>query len=130
MREKLIQAEAQAQAGIDEARSADELPGPLLDDLSSLAKGLRDSGVAEIDTRHAIAAAQTSAAAAASDDGRTMTLGQINALIAPIKVDAAGLAELGFVATTIKAAKHYPAGSVPHILGAMIKHLQGVMATA
>lgn len=128
MREKLIQAEAQAQAGIDEARSADELSGPLLDDLSSLAKDLRVSGLAEIDTRHAIAAAQTSAAAV-SDNGQTMTLGQINALIAPIKVDAAGLAELGFVATTIKAAKHYPASSVPRILVAMAKHLQGVMAT-
>ncbi|WP_291585848.1 YqaJ viral recombinase family protein [Comamonas sp. UBA7528] len=128
MREKLILTEAQAQAGIAEARSADELPGPLLDDLSSLAKGLRDSGVAEIDTRHAIATAQTSAAAV--DTGQTMTLGQINALIAPIKVDAAGLAELGFVATTIKAAKHYPTGSVPHILSAMVKHLQGVIATA
>lgn len=129
MREKLIQAEAQAQAGIGEARSADDLPGPLLDDLSTLAKDLRDSGVAEIDTRHAIATAQTSAAAA-RDSGQTMTLGQLNALIAPIKVDAAGLAELGFVATTIKAAKHYPTGSVPHILAAMVKHLQGMIVTA
>lgn len=66
-----------------------------------------------------------------ANDGDTMTLGQINTLLAPLKVDAAGLEELGFAPSkTIKAAKHYPASSIPAMVQAMVTHLQGVLATA
>ena len=61
----------------------------------------------------------------------TLTLGQINSLIAPLKVDAAGLEQLGFTpAKTVKAAKHYQASSIPVMVQAMLTHLQGVLATA
>lgn len=67
--------------------------------------------------------------AANGDD--TLTLGQINALIAPLKVDAAGLEQLGFMPSkTVKAAKHYPAHKLPAMVQAMATHLQGVLATA
>ena len=64
-------------------------------------------------------------------DGDTLNLGQINALIAPLKVDAAGLEQLGFMPSkTVKAAKHYRASSIPAMVQAMLTHLQGVLATA
>lgn len=128
VRAQLIEAEQTAQAGIAEAREAESLPAPLLDELSKVAEFVRSEGVAAIDAKQVISAAKASAAPA--DTGETMTLGQINTLIAPIKVDAAGLTELGFTATTVKAAKHYPASAMPRILAAMVKRLQGVMATA
>ena len=66
-----------------------------------------------------------------SHDGDTMTMGQINSLIAPLKVDAAGLEQLGFMPSkTVKAAKHYQASSIPAMVQAMLTHLQGVLATA
>lgn len=67
----------------------------------------------------------------AEHDGDTLTLGQINSLIAPLKVDAAGLERLGFTPSkTVKAAKHYQASSIPAMVQAMLTHLQGVLATA
>ncbi len=64
-------------------------------------------------------------------DGDTLTLGQINALIAPLKVDAAGLEQLGFMPSkAVKAAKHYAAHKLPSMVQAMVTHLQGVLATA
>lgn len=64
-------------------------------------------------------------------DGDTLTLGQINSLIAPLKVDAAGLEQLGFMPSkTVKAAKHYAAHKLPAMVQAMLTHLQGVLATA
>lgn len=127
-REKALQVEKDAQAAIAEAHKVDALPAPLLSDLSTVAAHVRDEAIATIDAGQVISAAK--AGAAAVDTGETMTLGQINALITPIKVDAAGLVELGFTATTVKAAKHYPASDVPRILAAMVKHLQGLLITA
>ena len=67
----------------------------------------------------------------AEHDGDTLTLGQINSLIAPLKVDAAGLEQLGFTPSkTVKAAKHYAAHQLPAMVQAMLTHLQGVLATA
>ena len=64
-------------------------------------------------------------------DGDTLTLGQINSLIAPLKIDAAGLEQLGFMPSkTVKAAKHYQSSSIPAMVQAMLTHLQGVLATA
>lgn len=61
----------------------------------------------------------------------TLTLGQINALLAPLKIDAAGLEQLGFhPSKTVKAAKHYAAHQLPAMVQAMVTHLQGVLATA
>lgn len=75
--------------------------------------------------------AQAAPANEAANDGDTLTLGQINTLLAPVKVDAAGLEELGFApCKTVKAAKHYPANAIPAMVQAMVTHLQGVLATA
>ena len=75
--------------------------------------------------------AQAAPANEAANDGDTLTLGQINTLLAPLKVDATGLEELGFAPSkTIKAAKHYPANAIPAMVQAMVAHLQGVLATA
>lgn len=67
----------------------------------------------------------------AEHDGDTLTLGQINSLIAPLKVDAAGLEQLGFTPSkTVKAAKHYAAHQLPAMVQAMVTHLQVVLDTA
>lgn len=101
-REKLAQANAQAQAGIAEGREAGALPAPLLDDLSATASHVHDSGVAALDTQQAISTAQASSAAAApaaEEDGATITLGQLNAQLeqegVAVKVSAATLDALG-----------------------------------
>lgn len=75
--------------------------------------------------------AQAATVNEATNGGDTLTLGQINSLIAPLKIDAAGLEQLGFMPSkTVKAAKHYPASSIPAMVQAMVTHLQGVLATA
>lgn len=76
--------------------------------------------------------AQTATEVAAKAEGETLTLGQLNTILAPIKVDAAGLAELGFEARKVEksTAKHYAACDLPAIVQAMIAHLQSVLVTA
>ena len=122
VRAKALPVEQAAQAAIADARKAEALPAPLLNDLGAVATHVRDEAIATIDTSQVISAAKR--AVAPADTGETVTLGQINTLISPIKVDVAGLAELGFEAKTIKAAKHYPASDLPRILTALVKHLR------
>lgn len=122
VRAKALQVEQATQAAIADARQAEALPAPLLNDLTAVATYVRNEAIATIDASQVISAAKS--AVAPADTGETMTLGQINTLIAPLKVDAAGLAELGFEAKTIKAAKHYPASDLPRILTALVKHLR------
>ena len=76
--------------------------------------------------------AQTATEVAAKAEGETLTLGQLNTILAPIKVDAAGLAELGFEARKVEksTAKHYAACDLPAMVQAMIAHLQSVLVTA
>lgn len=76
--------------------------------------------------------AQAAPEVAAKAGGETLTLGQINTLLAPIKLDAAGLAELGFEARKVEksTAKHYAACDLPAMVQAMIAHLQSVLVTA
>ncbi|WP_258536146.1 YqaJ viral recombinase family protein [Comamonas kerstersii] len=79
-----------------------------------------------------VQSAQAAPEVAAKAEGETLTLGQINTLLAPIKVDAAGLAELGFEARKVEksTAKHYAACDLPAMVQAMIAHLQSVLVTA
>ncbi len=138
-RARLKQEEHERQAQIAQARQDEALPVPVLDDLSAVATHVRDSGVADIDARRAIGNAQASsatppAAPQAKCDGDhagpacadpecwadpTITLGQINTLLAPIKLDAAGLDALGFVTTRVKAAVHLPAAHFPKLCHAL-----------
>lgn len=131
-RAKALRVEQEAQAAIADAHNkAEALPAPLLNDLGAVATHIRDEAIATIDTNQVISAAKSSAPAADTEEIATMTLGQINTLIAPLKVDAAGLADLGFTpSATVKAAKHFPASDVPKILAAMVRHLQGLMVAA
>ena len=55
-----------------------------------------------------------------ADTCETLTLGAINALLSPIRIDAAGRAELGFEpSATVKAAKHYRATDFARICQAI-----------
>lgn len=76
--------------------------------------------------------AQAAPEVAAKAGGETLTLGQLNTILTPIKVDAAGLAELGFEAHKVEksTAKHYAASDLPAMVQAMIAHLQSVLVTA
>ena len=57
----------------------------------------------------------------------TMTLGDINAWLAPLKIDGAGLELLGFPAAgRRKAAMLYHDTDRPAMVAAMVKHLQGL----
>jgi predicted phage-related endonuclease len=63
------------------------------------------------------------------DTGARVKLGEICAAIAPLKIDAAGLAQLGFQPVgTEGAAKLYAASDVPRMLNSMISRLQLVVA--
>lgn len=79
-----------------------------------------------------VQSAQDAPEVAAKAEGETLTLGQLNTILAPIKVDAAGLAELGFEARKVEksTAKHYAACDLPAMVQAMIAHLQSVLVTA
>ncbi|GAA6119616.1 hypothetical protein [Acidovorax sp. FG27] len=117
-RQRLIDAEKEAQQSIAEARAANALPAPLMDALSDLAADVKNDAVAGIDAQTAIGAAQASAATVGGD---TITLGRINALLAPIKLDAAGLEALGFAVTRLRAAVHFPAALFPMLCRAVAK---------
>lgn len=73
------------------------------------------------------AAAQGVLRAADPVDSKMITLGAIKELIAPVSIDAAGLAALGFdPVSTQKSAKLYRERDFPKIVEAMIRHLGGV----
>ncbi|MFA7541982.1 MAG: hypothetical protein WCZ02_07835, partial [Lysobacterales bacterium] len=62
-----------------------------------------------------------------ADEPATLTLGDINALLAPISLSAAGLAELGIEhSATRKAAKLYRESDVARICAAIIQHISEV----
>lgn len=79
-----------------------------------------------------VQSAQAAPEVAAKAEGETLTLGQLNTILAPIKVDAAGLAELGFEARKVEksTAKHYAACDLHAMVQVMIAHLQSVLVTA
>lgn len=56
-----------------------------------------------------------------------MKLGDINALIAPLQINAAGLAQLGFEPAAIdKSARLYHHSDFPAIRSALISHLSAI----
>lgn len=64
---------------------------------------------------------------AANDDGATMTLGQINAKLAPIQLSADGLRSLGFeFVGTAKAAKLYREIDLTRICDALVAHIRAI----
>lgn len=117
-RERILREERERQAEIEQARKDEALPAPVLDDLAAVATHVRNDGIAGLDAQAAIGAAQASAAAV---EGDTVTLGRINTLLAPIKLDAAGLEALGFTFTRTKGAVHFPAVMFPMLCRAVAK---------
>ena len=116
------------QASIAEAKQAGVVDATLLDNLAAVHKDMAGDVISDIDARRVIGEAKASAA---QIDGDTVTLGQLNALLAPIRIDAAGLAELGYTpSATVKAAKHYRAGDVPRICQSLIARLQRLLVAA
>lgn len=59
-----------------------------------------------------------------TDDGARMTLGEINARIAPVSITVAGLSALGYEPVAVeKAARLYPASKFPAICAAISAHV-------
>ena len=114
-------AKLQAQAAINAAAATQK----------EAASAQQEPASAEPASETKVQSAQAAPEVAAKAEGETLTLGQLNTILAPIKVDAAGLAELGFTpCKTEKSAKHYPAQALPAMVQAMIAHLQSVLVTA
>lgn len=140
MRQQVLQAERDAQAGIAEARAAEVLPAPLLDDLASLAADLKNDVVAGIDADQAISAAQRAAAATVVVPMRaapaertgtpTLKLGTINERLGgTLTISADGLRSLGFeIVARERGACLYYETDFPLMLAAMVKHIEGVQA--
>ena len=126
---RIQQQAQQEQAEIAKAQQAGTLAAPVAQDLTGLVQDKAVEDVAGIDAQQVIAAAKSGTAVV--DSGETLTLGQINTMIAPVKIDAAGMAELGFEARKVEksVAKHYAASDLPAMLQAMVKHLNGVLET-
>lgn len=109
-----------AQAAIAKAAQQNQIAQPVAADLSALVTERSVEAVAAIDARQVIGAAQVSAATAPEiDPDDTITLGQINARLSPIKLDAAGIEALGFTATKVRAAVHFPAALFPALCRAI-----------
>ena len=67
----------------------------------------------------------------APDTGERINLSAINEHLAPIKMDAAGLAALGFEpVSVVKASKLYRASDLEHIRAALVRHLQSLALQA
>ena len=142
MRQELLRVEREAQEGIAEARALGALPATLLDDLSSLAKDVKDDAVAGIDAAQVIGSAQRAAAtpavvplrsapATAEHTGTpTLKLGQIAERLG-FTLTADFLKGLGFEpAATDRASKLYFEADFPLILAALVRHIEAVQSKA
>lgn len=115
-------AKLQAQAAINAAAATQK----------EAASAQQEPASAEPAAETKVQSAQAAPEVAAKAEGETLTLGQLNTILAPIKVDTAGLADLGFEARKVEksTAKHYAACDLPAMVQAMIAHLQSVLVTA
>ena len=108
LRQQALQAEREAQAGIAEARAAEALPAPLLDDPSNLAADLKNDVVSGIDAAQAISTAQRAAASmpAVDVDSANLLIGGINRRLG-YDVNALFLKQLGFEPVRIDGARRF-----------------------
>lgn len=118
----------QAQADIAQAAQTGALHPATAGDLDDLASEQHASGLAQQAIQQAATLssmpAPAKAASAPSDNGARINLSAINENLAPIKLDAAGLAALGFEpVATVKASKMYRASDMKVIRAALIEHL-------
>ncbi|MFM9922719.1 YqaJ viral recombinase family protein [Variovorax sp. H27-G14] len=127
VRAQVIEADNAAQSSITEAREAESVPTPLLDELSKSATAQRADVVSSIDARRAIVAAQQAAAAPLA--APTLRLGVLNERLAPIQITAGGLATLGFTqAARAGSTVLYHEADFPHICAALVDHVQRIQA--
>lgn len=117
-REKLQQQERDAQAAIAQAAKTETLHPAVAEDLGGLVREQHAEAVAGLDAQQAIATAKTGPV---PDAGETMTLGQLNARLYPIKLDASGIETLGFTTTRVKAALHFPSARFPALCEAIAR---------
>ena len=140
MRQQVLQAERDAQAGIAEARAAEVLPAPLLDDLASLAADLKNDVVAGIDADQAISAAQRAAAATVVVPMRaalaertgtpTLKLGDIAERLG-FTLTAEFMKGLGFTPAAIERRSClFHEADWPLMLAALVRHIEAVQAKA
>jgi hypothetical protein len=141
LRQQALEAERDAQAGIAAARAEEALPAPLLDDLSSLAKDLKNDIVSEIDAAQAISTAQRAAASGpavvqplcptlAPTTPPSLKLGEIEKRLG-FPLSAAFLFGLGFKpAAKVGAHGVYHEADFPHMLAALVRHIESVQAKA
>ena len=133
LRADAISADQEAQAGIAEARASEELPTPLLDDLSNLASDLRADVVSGVDARLAISTAQRTAATTPAVTSSipvgtpTLKIGVINDRLQFFKTSEDGLTSLGITpAARERGNPLYHEAQFPAILAASIEHLRSL----
>ena len=113
------EAKAVAEAVTEQARRPEVAPGkPLAPAPAPIAAAPVAGGIAP-----AVATGD------AADDGATLTLGQLNALLSPIKLDAAGIEALGFHVTRVRAAVHFQEAQFPALLARLVQHIHNIHQT-
>lgn len=118
-------AKARAAAAENERIWAEERARLRADDDARL-KAAQESALRDAQER-AAAAVKPESTPQAADSGATITLGQINLLLSPIALSAAGLAQLGIQsAGKERSAVLYRESDVPRICAALVAHLQRV----
>lgn len=140
MREQLLQKEREAQADLAEAKASGQLPAPLVEALSDLARDVTHDAVAHIDADHAISQAQRAAAAgpavvplraaSAPTSQPTLKLGAIAERLG-FNLTADFLRSLGFEPAGKQGAHGvYHEAQFPQMLAALVRHIEGVQAKA
>ena len=126
-----IQQHQQAEAA--RTRAEDEAKARAEDEAKArAAAALQQAAAAQVVSDPAPVVASPAPAVAVQSpqaDGNTpmLRLGQINELLAPVKIDAGGLATLGFQpAAKDKSALLYLTSDLPVICDAIVKHVRGV----
>ncbi|CAN7364128.1 YqaJ viral recombinase family protein [Acidovorax sp. LjRoot74] len=142
-RQQLLQKERDDQAAIAAAAASQQIAAPLADDLSNLAREKSQEAVAGIDASQAITIAQRAAAAGpavaplrpvaaviAPTTAPSLKLGQITERLG-FALSADFLRGLGFEpAAKVGAHGVYHEAQFPHMLAALVHHIEGVQAKA
>jgi predicted phage-related endonuclease len=141
LRQQELQKARDDQAAIAAAAASQQLAAPVAEDLSNLVREKAQEAVAEIDAAQAISTAQRSAAAGhavarplvptlAPTTPPSLKLGQIAERLG-FALSADFLRQLGF-APAAKVGAHgvYHEADFPHMLAALVRHIESVQAKA
>lgn len=140
LRQQALQKEREDQAAIAAAAASQQLAAPVAEDLSNLAREKAQEAVAGIDAAQAISTAQRAAAASpavrplvptlAPTTPPSLKLGEIEKRLG-FALSADFLRGLGF-APAAKVGAHgvYHEADFPHMLAALVRHIESVQAKA